>query len=84
MSTALELSLLAAIAADPSHRWSGLSRHASSQAVHVSEVVDEVDNEDDDDDSAYHIFDSSEIRQVVAQTLAVADQTSLKKRLKRD
>jgi hypothetical protein len=59
MPTDLEVSLLAAIVADPSHRWSGLSRHASSEAVQVSEVVDEV--VDEDDDSVYnHLFEQQE------------------------
>jgi hypothetical protein len=74
MSTELELSLLAAIAADPSHCWSGLSFHASSEAVHLSEVVDEVD--DKDDDSVYDLLDQlePESRQVVAKSPAVAEE----------
>jgi hypothetical protein len=74
MPTELELSLLAAIAEDPSHRWSGLSSHASSEAVHlVSEVVDEVD--DKDEDSVHNLLDQSEpeSRQVVANSPVVED-----------
>jgi hypothetical protein len=66
MPTELELSLLAAIAADPSHRWSGLAFHASLEAVHLSEVVDEGDNKDGN--SVYNLLDQlePESRQVVA------------------
>jgi hypothetical protein len=60
MPTELELSLIAAIAADPSHRWSGLSFHASLEAVHLPEVVDEVD--DKDNDSVYNLLDQSGAR----------------------
>jgi hypothetical protein len=81
MSTELELSLLAAIAADPSHRWSGLSFHASLEAVHLSEVVDEVD--DKDDNSAYNLLDQSEpeSRQVVANSAAVEDAKEFEEQL---
>jgi hypothetical protein len=61
MPTDLEFSVVAAIAADPRHRWSGLSRHAASEAVHTPEVVDEVD---EDDESLYNFCQS---RPVVAE-----------------
>ena len=81
MPTELELSLLSVIAADPSHHWSGLSFHASSEAVHLSEVVDEVD--DKDDDSVYNLLDQSEpeSRQVVANSLAVEDAEEFEEQL---
>jgi hypothetical protein len=66
MPTDLEFSVVAAIAADPRHRWSGLSRHAAPEAVHTPEVVDEVDDEvdDEDDESLYNFCQS---RRVVAE-----------------
>jgi hypothetical protein len=81
MPTELELSLLAVIAADPSHRWSGSSFHASSEAVHLSEVVDEVD--DKDDDSVYNLLDQSEpeSRHVVANSPAVEDVEEFEEQL---
>jgi hypothetical protein len=81
MPTELELSLLAAIATDPGHRWSGLSFHASSEVVHLSAVVDEVD--DKDDDSVYNLLDQSEpeSRQVVANSPAVEDAEEFEEQL---
>jgi hypothetical protein len=81
MPTELELYLLAAIAADPSHRWSGLSFHASSDALHLSEVVDEVDNKDDN--SVYNLLDQSEpeSRQVVANSPSVRDAKEFEEQL---
>jgi hypothetical protein len=81
MPTELELSLLAVIAAKPSHCWCGLSCHASLEAVHVSEVVDEVD--DEDNDSVYNLLDQSEpeSRQVVAESPAVEDAEEFEEEL---
>jgi hypothetical protein len=58
-----------------------LSFHASSEAVHLSEVVDEVD--DKDDDSVYNLLDQlePESRQVVANSPAVEDAEEFEEQL---